>query len=392
MSGPTPSRLLAVQVGSGWFPEAAGGLNRYYFDLLRALPDAGVDRRGLVVGSHDVEADSGGSVRAYAPADVAIWKRWRAGRRAVRQAWSDVPATRPALLATHFAAYAYPLARPPGGRPWVVHFHGPWAAESRREGGGRLATAAKKYIEQAVYRRADRFVVLSDAFRRVLCDGYDIDPARVNVVPGGVDIARFATAFAAGRADARGRMGWPADRPIVLAVRRLASRMGLEKLIDAMADVRRRVPDALCLIAGRGRLEADLRGRITAAGLADSVRLLGFVADDDLPWAYRAADVSVMPSEALEGFGLSAVESLAAGTPVLVSPVGGLPEVVRSLDAALVLDDVTRVPLADALAVALGDPSSLPSAGECRRYATRFDWPIIAGRVADVYRQAVAGR
>lgn len=389
MSDNASSRLLAVQVGSGWFPEIAGGLNRYYFDLLRALPAAGVDCRGLVVGSPAVDIDSASAVHAYAPAGASMLTRWRAGRAAVRRVWAGLPSDRPAVLVTHFAPYAYALTRPPTGRPWVVHFHGPWATESAREGEKRWATRAKFHIERSVYRRADRFIVLSAAFRDVMCNGYGIEPARVAVIPGGVDLLRFAPAAVADRSDARRRLSWPLDRPIVLAVRRLASRMGLENLVDAMADLRQRVPDALCLIAGRGRLENELRARIVAAGLAEHVRLLGFVPDADLPWAYRAADVSVMPTESLEGFGLSAVESLAAGTPVLVSPVGGLPEVVRSLDASLILPDAATGTLATALMRALTDASSLPAAEACRAYAERFDWPVIVRQVAAVYAGAI---
>ena len=68
-----------------------------------------------------------------------------------------------------------------------------------------------------------------------------------------------------------------------------------------------------------------------------------------LPLAYRAADLTVVPTVALEGFGLIAVESLAAGTPVLVTPVGGLPEVVAALSPALVLAATGSAPLADAV-------------------------------------------
>ena len=104
--------------------------------------------------------------------------------------------------------------------------------------------------------------------------------------------------------------------------------MGLENLVDAMVRVHAEVPDALCVVVGRGKLRDQLVARIARKNLQSHVQLLGFVPDEQLPFLYRAADLTVMPSLSLEGFGLSAVESLAAGTPVLVTPVGGLPEVV----------------------------------------------------------------
>ena len=151
---------------------------------------------------------------------------------------------------------------------------------------------------------------------------YGVRADRVRVVPGGVDAARYDRPRPT--SEAKALLGWPQDRPVVVAVRRLAQRMGLDNLIRAMPEVTRRVPEALLMIAGRGPQRSELDAQVAALGLADNVRFLGFIADDDLPLVYRAADIAVMPSRELEGFGLTAVEALAAGTPVLVTPVGGL--------------------------------------------------------------------
>jgi glycosyltransferase involved in cell wall biosynthesis len=83
---------------------------------------------------------------------------------------------------------------------------------------------------------------------------------------------------------------------------------------------------------------------------------------------------------------LVVVESLAMGTPVLVTPVGGLPEVISNLDRQLILDGPTVNDLAAGLCRALSNPSELPRANICRRYATRFEWTTIARRVAAAYR------
>jgi glycogen synthase len=109
-----------------------------------------------------------------------------------------------------------------------------------------------------------------------------------------------------------------------------------------------------------------------------------------LPMAYRAANLTVVPSVAFEGFGLTVVESLAAGTPALVTPVGGLPEVVRDLSPGLVLPAIGTSPLSEGLVTALTRESSLPDAEACRAYAlARYDWSVIAGRVRGVYAEAL---
>ena len=372
----------------GWLPEQPGnGLDRVYHSLAQALPGAGVDLTGLVVGSPDVSASSSGRVTAVAPTTAPLPARLLGVRRAARSAL----ATGADVVAGHFAIYTLPLLDLLGDTPLVVHFHGPWALESASEGDGRAKAWLKRQLETRVYRRADRCIVLSEAFRTLLHRTHGVPLDRIRVVPGGVDVDRFAVD--ASPAAARARLGWPQDRPILLSVRRLARRMGLENLVEAFARVRATLPDALLYIAGTGPLDTALEAEIRARDLADHVRLLGFVPDRDLPYAYRAADLSVVPTVRLEGFGLITVESLAAGTPVLVTPVGGLPETVSALSEALVLPDATVDALTTGLTAALRTPASLPSPASCREYArSTFGWPAIARRTRDVYAEAVHAR
>jgi len=150
------------------------------------------------------------------------------------------------------------------------------------------------------------------------------------------------------------------------------------------------VPEVLLLIAGRGPLADALQAQIDALGLAQHVRLLGFVPDEQLPLAYRAADLTIVPTVALEGFGLITLESLAAGTPVLVTPIGGLPEAVRGLSASLVLEAATKEALAAGLIEALTGQRPLPTAEACQAYVrAHYDWPVIARRVKAVYEEAL---
>jgi glycosyltransferase involved in cell wall biosynthesis len=334
-----------------------------------------------------VPASSSGRVSAFAPDTSSLPARLLGVRRAARTAL----ATGVDFVAGHFALYTLPLLGLLGDTPLVVHFHGPWALESASEGDGRAKTWLKRQLETRVYRRADRCIVLSEAFRTLLHTTHGVPLDRIRVVPGGVDVDRFAVEAAP--AAARARLGWPQDRPIVLSVRRLARRMGLENLIAAFARVRAAHPDALLYIAGTGPRRADLEAEVRARGLSDHVRLLGFVPDRDLPYAYRAADLSVVPTVRLEGFGLITVESLAAGTPVLVTPIGGLPETVGALSEALVLPDATVDALAHGLTAALRAPASLPSRSSCRAYArSTFGWPALARRTRDVYAEAIHAR
>ena len=112
-------------------------------------------------------------------------------------------------------------------------------------------------------------------------------------------------------------------------------RMGLDRLVAAMPAVVARCPDALLLIGGQGP-ERERLGQHDRVDLRmeNHVRLVGFIPDDALASYYQAADLFVLPTVALEGFGLVTVEALACGTPVVGTPVGATPEILRRLDDA----------------------------------------------------------
>jgi len=377
--------LKTLQLGMHWFPERQGGLDRVYWELVRALPAAGVAVTGLVAGSGLCAADTNGAVRPFAPAHAALPVRLMGVRREFAL---QIGSEKPDVVVSHFALYTVPVLDLLRGRPLVVHFQGPWAEEGAVEGNRGMRYQAKRLVERVVYRRAARAIVLSRAFAEVLATRYDVPREKIRVIPGGIDSARFAVPGT--RSAARARLQWPAERKIVVAVRRLVPRMGLENLLTAIESVRESAPEVLLVVAGRGPLQAALSAQITARRLDQHVLLAGFVADDELPFFYRAADVSVVPTVALEGFGLVAAESLAAGTPCLVTPVGGLPEVVSELSEALVLESTSPAAIAAALVAVLNGKMELPSDAACRDYAARkFDWSVIAAQVAAVYREAV---
>jgi glycogen(starch) synthase len=376
--------LQTLQLGMQWFGEDAGGLNRVYAHLLAELARTGVGVHGLVAGTDDVAHASGGLVHAFAPTTAPLLTRLRALRTASRAWLRQHP---DAVVVSHFAMHAHPVLSQLGAHPFVVHFHGPWGAESRVEGAGALSVLAREMVERRVYRRADQAIVLSPAFRDVLAREYRVPMERMHVIPGGVDVDRFA--IAASPSECRRTLDWPTDRPIVLCVRRLVRRVGVDTLIDAANVLRARVPDALVLVAGTGPLRGELEARVAALGLEQHVKFLGFVPDEDLPTAYRAADLTVVPTAALEGFGLITVESLAAGTPCVVTPVGGLTDVIAPLAPQLVAHTTSAGDIGALLAAALRGEIPLPTARQCERFArVDHDWPVVAARVRQVYEAA----
>jgi glycogen(starch) synthase len=373
-----------LEVGMHWFPEGGGGADRYFYGLVSELGHSDCTLKAFVFG--EGKSAAGSHVRFLGSRDQSLRHRLLKLRKGVKEELARGPG--PALIASHFSLYVFPLLDLLWRHPHVVHFHGPWAYEAAAEGESSRAVYFKQAIERVTYATARRFVVLSKAFRDVLVMRYRIREDRIDIVPGGVQADSFNTGLS--RAEAREKLGWPKDRVILVTVRRLARRMGLENFIEAVGQLREKERGILAVLAGTGPLAGELAALVERKNLQEHVKLAGFVPDADLPLAYRAADVSVVPSMALEGFGLIVLESLAAGTPVIVTPVGGLPEVVSGLSKDLILEGFSAAQIADGLAARLGALGKLPADSVCQAYAKdNFDWPVIARKVIGVYQKCL---
>ncbi|HSH62152.1 MAG TPA: glycosyltransferase family 4 protein [Acidimicrobiales bacterium] len=376
-----PGAARPLILGAEWVTTKAGGLNRYLAALTDVLSRLGPAPHVVVVGPAPTAPMAHGASRSNAPLPVRLLSVRRAASRLADHV--DV-------VDAHFALYALLPATTTALRrvPLVVHFHGPWAEESQLgRGEGSLVVTAKRAVERSVYQRARVVVVLSAAFGHLVVERYGVDPARVEVVAPGVDLEWLRPGD---RAAARAHFDLPANGFVAVSVRRLDARMGLDILLEAWATVQTDQPDAVLLLAGEGRERGDLERRRANLLHPDHVRFLGPVNDDRLLALYQAADCSIVPTRALEGFGLVTLESAACGTPAIVTDVGGLPDGVRDLDPTLVVpaDDADAL-AARILAAAAGD---LPNRAATRAHAERFSWEGVARRHIEIYERARARR
>jgi glycosyltransferase involved in cell wall biosynthesis len=374
----SPRRM--VLVGMGWFPDQPGGLNRYFSCLYRFLRPQIESCQAVVIGPVTAAPDDV-SV-AGATSEAIPLRLLRHARRSIQLA------RKADVLDVHFALYglAPAIARSSTRTAMVVHFHGPWAEESAVGNNAPFAaTMVKRVIERTVYHRADQFVVLSGAFKRTLVESYFVPPWKIHVVPPGVDLERF---FPGDTAEARAALGIDCRAWVAVAARRLVPRMGLDVLLQAWADLGGRIPNSLLLIVGEGPMRTSLEEQARRLGLRSRVRFLGRVSDTDLRTCYQAANISIVPSLALEGFGLVVVEALACGTPVVATDVGGLPEALAELDPSLIIPTGDPETLANRLEEGYNGRRPLPTRQECRRHAESFSWEYAVERTLQVYRQA----
>ncbi|MBD2147031.1 glycosyltransferase family 4 protein [Sphaerospermopsis sp. FACHB-1194] len=374
-----------LTLGTGWFPKTPGGLERYIYELTQKLA-LNKDRIELCgVGLPDAKntpIQSNIQLNNLASPDSQIWKRlW-----SIRTNFQKTRLDQPDAINLHFALYSFPiLDLLPKEVPITFNFHGPWASESKEEEVNKKLSIwmKKQLIEKNTYNRCDRFIVLSQAFGNILHQQYQVPWHKIHIIPGGVDINHFQ--YNLSRLTARKQLGWPTDRPILFTSRRLVYRMGIDKLLQALAIIKPTIPDIWLAIAGRGHIQNLLQQQVIELGLENNVKFLGFLPDEQLPIAYQSANLTVMPSQSFEGFGLAIVESLACGTPVLCTPVGGMPEILQGFAPDLITDSITVDSIADKLEQAMLRKIILPSREECRNYAVQnYDWNHISQQVRQV--------
>lgn len=260
----------------------------------------------------------------------------------------------------------------------------------------RPEPAVRVLGEEQVVDVADRLVANTDAEAAELVELYGASPARVAVVNPGVNLSVFRPA---GKAAARRRLGLSPDARMLLFVGRVQPLKGPDVLLRATARLLADHPGlrdrlVVAFVGGpsgtglaRPSLLADMS---TALGIADIVRLVPPVPQEELADWYRAADITVVPSHN-ESFGLVALESQACGTPVAAASVGGLRTAVRDGVSGVLVqghdpDDWARV-----LGRLIHEPRLRQTlAAGAIEHAAAFGWSATAGRLAEVYAEAIA--
>lgn len=318
----------------------------------------------------------------------------REGRRACARLCAERPFD---VVHTHFAYAAVgPLRAVPRGVPHLRSFYGPWDEEgwvedttgplgAQGKAKARVKRSLRHQVEAANLRRSRAVIVLSEHSRGEV-RAFSCPDRDIHLIAGGTDVQRFVPAK--DKAVVRRSLGLPPDRTLLLSVRRLAPRMGLDNLIRALPAVVARRPNVLLLIGGKGSERERLERLAADLGMTAHIRLLGFIPDDRLAAHYQAADLFVLPTLALEGFGLVTTEALSCGTPVIGTPIGATPEILGGLDQRLIALDTTPDALAQALLSFLSGAWSadLTPARLHSYVAERYTWERHIAETEDLYR------
>lgn len=243
----------------------------------------------------------------------------------------------------------------------------------REAWGTRASVRTMALLTRVSARTAHRVITISEAARDDLVRSFGLDPSRIDVTPLGVRLPQTIPM----RND---------SASTVLCVAQKRPYKNLAALIHAVAELRDERP-TLVLPGAPTEHEADLRALADRLGVADRVRFLGWVSDEELESLYAEATCFVLPSF-IEGFGLPVLEAMARGVPVACSDRPALPEVVG--DAAVLFDPADQAAVTQSVRRLLVDSrlrDELSARGRDR--AQQFSWRRTADETLASYRRAV---
>ena len=190
---------------------------------------------------------------------------------------------------------------------------------------------SRKRIERNALGKSTKIVTLSNFTKRKLYNQYYIPKSKINVIPGGVDLEKFKPFD--NKKIIRQQLKIPQNKIVLLTVRNLVQRMGIENLIIAIKTIIKKNREIHLVIGGEGHLHDRLTALTRAMGIAENVTFTGFIPEEQLPFYYQMADLFVLPTMELEGFGLVTLEAMASGLPVVGTPIGGTREILNNFDS-----------------------------------------------------------
>jgi len=238
-----------------------------------------------------------------------------------------------------------------------------------------LQIFARKLAEKVLLRKSNRIVVLSEYTREKILRKYGLLESKVEIIPGAVSLTRFSVSE--NKSAIRRRLGIAENCIVLLTIRNLVPRMGLENLIMALQLVLEERKDILLTVGGEGPLAQKLQDMAKDAGVDNFIKFTGFIPEKELASYYQMADLFILPTKDLEGFGMVTVEALASGLPVLGTPVGGTKEILGLLGPEFLFADSTPASMAELILktiVLLNKDSEMRRnvSQKCRHVAERY--------------------
>ena len=286
----------------------------------------------------------------------------------------------------------------------VYHFHSSWFDEERINAGGipriplklKLRLEMIRIMEWVCYRFSKTLLFLSEYSTNRFKDYYSLSNPNLVIIPGGVDLKGFHPLKPEeNKKSILEKLNLKKDVPLILTVRRLEERMGLENLILAVEILLKKNPAKIFQLAmvGKGSLKQRLEDLIAEKKLSDTIHLTGLVPKKTLPLYFRVADLFVLPTTAIEGFGLVTVEAFASGLPVMGTPVGATKEILAQVNQSLIFEGTSPESLAKGMEHFLDNPEHYSQLKfKCRETAEKnYSWEKVTDQTEKEFIKSTFG-
>jgi glycosyltransferase involved in cell wall biosynthesis len=241
-------------------------------------------------------------------------------------------------------------------------------------------------VGKEVLKEADKIIVVSNATRNYVLS-LGADPERIAVLHNGVDLDRFKPLTGI-KDEVRKRLRIPENAVVVLTVRRLVYKNGIDTLIESAEIAIKKNPRLVFLVVGQGPDFEQVKARIEQLGIENNFRLTGFVSDEDLPFYYNASDFFVLPSKSGEGLPLVALEAMACGRPVIATNVGGISEIMTKDWGKIVPPDAPDSLAEAVLEFSHGETSALKR-GLRTMIEQKYSWDTNVKKLAKIYEELI---
>jgi len=261
--------------------------------------------------------------------------------------------------------------------PHVMIFH-TLGVVKKAIGIGEDESELRIETETHLARNCHHIIATTEKEKEALSRHYGASPKRISVIPCGVNLDLFQPKD---REVAKRQLGF-SDNKVILYVGRIEPLKGIDRLLWAMTHLQNNHGLRLVIIGGdkHSRDEVERLQKLSCAlRIEDSVTFLGMIKHEKLPCFYSAATACVIPSYC-ESFGLVALESIACGTPVVATDVGGLKSIIHQGETGYVVMDNTPRELAAKISLLLSNHDT-KSALSIRASVTRFSWSNIAQQI-----------
>jgi glycosyltransferase involved in cell wall biosynthesis len=241
-------------------------------------------------------------------------------------------------------------------------------------------------VGKETLKDANKIITVSNATKDYVLS-LGAKPKKVEVMYNGVDLVRFRP-LAGKKEEMRKKLGIPQNSKVVITVRRLVFKNGVDTLIECANIAVKKNPNITFLVVGKGPDQSSVQIRAQQLGIENNFRLTGFVKDEDLPIYYNTADFFVLPSKSGEGLPLVALEAMACGLPVIATDVGGIREVLMEKWGKLVAANHPELLAKAVLEFANEDFSSRRK--ELRAFMEeKFSWDKNVERLVEIYEELI---